>query len=569
MASIGVCSPASAAADIQAEDNNNDADNNDADVPVEAHGLEPTAEPVKQAQASTAACASPPTITPESKFAAAAEAAKNAIATVNTDGKRGRRRGAATRVTDVASTHDTAEEQPSKDDSTWRRGCTPSMPTLPAMPSLPTREGLAGRLSCASARKDESDNGAEVSSPSLIQRFSCTAGRKEPASASEPESMATAEAAAAAAAADVPAGYLQRLGAAASCGVPAVDGQSEDAAAPVSALGRVRAAVSCGVPSAGVGAESKGIGARVREGLSCAAGRGGEGVEGDDAVSGAETDDGAKNTSLLSRLKEAGTCSPVTQVRMQAAMSHLPELPKMPALPQMPAHLSCGAQRAPDAHGEEEDAGDKAATPSMLGRVKAVASCGYLPATHATSSTPMTDLDPQAECTAEEAAAAAEAAVADGAGGGDARTWAAGVANNLHSASERIKSVASAASCTRAAGAEEGKESAQEGKEGEETGQGGDGSGEEAPGMLARIRSAATCGAPAGRRISEMESGAEGSGGVDAVGAGGAGGDGMTLSQRLSCYSARSKLSSAKLPSTGAGAGAGEEEVSSPRSADR
>jgi hypothetical protein len=152
----------------------------------------------------------------------------------------------------------------------------------------------------------------------------------------------------------------------------------------VSYVARLKAAASCstaGAAAAAAGEESKGIAARFRDSVSCssARGTGGDGG-GQDTDDNAGTEEGAKDSSLLSRLKEASTCSPVTQVRVRAAMSHLPELPKMP---EMPSQLSCAAPRSSTVDEDVKAVPEHA--PSMLGRVKAAATCGYLPASASVS----------------------------------------------------------------------------------------------------------------------------------------------------------------------------------------
>ena len=338
VASIGVCSPASAAADVQGEDDSKPASEAEPDSMAPAN--QPPAELWGGVQSDTADDGTP--AASASKFAEASEAAKHVIAAVGSetpDGKRGRRRGAATRVTDRAAVAqaDAKEENDTKDNASWRRGCTPSMPSMSA---LPTREGLAGRLSCAASRKEAEGDAATEEAPSVMQRLACTGARKTAG--------------------------------------PAVDAAGQEAGAPVSYLARVKAAATCSASAPAADGTTKGIVARVRDTVSCSSARG----AGDDGET-QETEDtgndqGSKDASLLSRLKEASTCSPTTQVRVQAAMSHLPELPKMP---EMPSQLSCAAPRSGSADGDAEAVSASKDTPSMLGRVKAAASCGYLPAT--------------------------------------------------------------------------------------------------------------------------------------------------------------------------------------------
>ena len=185
--SIGVCSPASAAADVQGEDDSKAAPEEEPDSTAPAD--KPSAESQGDIQSDVAAASAMPAAS-ASKFAAASEAAKLAVAAVGNDasqhGKRGRRRGAATRITDPAAVEqlDAKEENNTKDDSSWRRGCAPpSMPSMPSMPALPTREGLAGKLSCAASRKEGEGDAAMGEAPSVMQRLACTGARKtaEPA----------------------------------------------------------------------------------------------------------------------------------------------------------------------------------------------------------------------------------------------------------------------------------------------------------------------------------------------------------------------------------------------------
>jgi len=386
--SVGVCSPASAASDVQTF-----GEEEDGKGPEKAHEHKPAFGEAAAEKTGKAAVFIPPVETP-SKFAAASEAAKNVIALVDTtpDGKRGRRRGAAARVADpdASTLADTAEHNDTQEDSSWRRGCTPAMP---AMPSMPTREGLAGKLACSASRKEE-DGSTTESSPPMLQRFACTGTRKDadPAAASD----GTTEQSAAA-----PTSYVDRLKAAASCGAAGSADNSQDAqegndTAPIGAFGRVRAAVSCGAPSVAGSEENKSIATRMRDTVSCSASRtsattaagaaaearaaehtvsSAEGVADEQGVGARTAEDEARGKSLLARLKEAGTCSPVTQVRVQAAMSQLPQTPSMP---QVPSQLSCAAARPRTDASDHEDVSAQT-TPSMLGRVKAAASCGYLP----------------------------------------------------------------------------------------------------------------------------------------------------------------------------------------------
>jgi hypothetical protein len=186
--SIGVCSPASAAADVQGEDDSKTAPEEEPGSMAPAH--KPSAESQGDMQSDAAAASAMPAAS-ASKFAAASEAAKLAVAAVGDDasqhGKRGRRRGAATRITDPAAVaqpdakEDAKEENDIKDDSSWRRGC--ALPSMPSMPALPTREGLAGKLSCAASRKEGEGDAAMGGAPSVMQRLACTGARKaaEPA----------------------------------------------------------------------------------------------------------------------------------------------------------------------------------------------------------------------------------------------------------------------------------------------------------------------------------------------------------------------------------------------------
>ena len=142
-------------------------------------------------------------------------------------------------------------------------------------------------------------------------------------------------------------------------------------------MARIKAAATCSASVPAADGAITGIAARVRDTVSCSGARGTGGDGGAEETDDAGRDQGSKDASLLSRLKEASTCSPVTKVRVQAAMSHLPELPKMP---EVPSQLSCAGRRS----GSDEDAEAVSAsegTPSIIGRVKAAASCGYLPAT--------------------------------------------------------------------------------------------------------------------------------------------------------------------------------------------
>ena len=177
--SIGVCSPGSAAADVQGEDDNKAAPGEEPDSTAPAD--KPSAESQGGMQSDAAAASAMPAAS-ASKFAAASEAAKLAVAAVGNDasqhGKRGRRRGAANRITDPAAVAqpDAKEEKNTKDDLSWRRGCAP--PSMPSMPALPTPEGLAGKFSCAASRKEGEGDASMGEAPSVMQRLACTGARK-------------------------------------------------------------------------------------------------------------------------------------------------------------------------------------------------------------------------------------------------------------------------------------------------------------------------------------------------------------------------------------------------------